>query len=81
MFTHHETQRYTLIIDKMGHCLIRRSADKAEVYLQGDDSLEFRKNVDRLDISQEQRALSDNRYNILFDLMCSDYDEQMEVRA
>ena len=77
MHTHHETTRYRVVIDHMGHCLIHRNGDGAECYLQGDDARHFRR--DKLDRLEARSALmSDNRYNILFDLLCSDYDHVME---
>lgn len=76
-----ETKRYKVTSDRFGNFTIRRHKDGASVYLQGDDAITVRENLDALERQNKRGFSPANSYEATFDWLCSQYDSVMETDA
>lgn len=69
----HETQAYRLSEDRFGNFMLRRNADGAEAYFQGDDATLMDHNMSLLEGINPWTA--GNTFDDAFDHICGGYDE------
>lgn len=62
-----------------GSVVIQRREDDADVLLQGEDAEPFLQQIEALDARLEAGEIDNTEYCNVYDSICSEYDDQMEV--
>lgn len=62
-----------------GSVVIQRRSDDADVLLQGEAAEPFMQQIESLDEQLEAGEIDSPRYCELYDEICAQYDDQMEV--
>jgi hypothetical protein len=79
-YLQHETSSYSLHSDQFGGYTLKRRADGASAYFQGDDARLWSRNIEAiLDVYEKGGFKDEPGLDRSFDFLCSGYDDVLEV--